>query len=229
MNIRKVVTNLDDGEEPVEIYRQFALAFFWQWAGGLFFLLSPFFFLYPLLRIGGWGSLIMAFLFLIGLSWLFRTWKIWYYSIMLATDKRLVIVDQKGMFDRQVSQVELDKINDISYRKRGLVQTIFNIGTLYIQISGSLERTEIYNILDPALCQKELFAIKNESLRERSREFTESELLSIIKEIRSRIGEERWKVIQNGNWEAKKELIKEFGSKDSQRARAIEQFFGAGK
>lgn len=224
MNVRKIVTNLDDDELVVGIYRQFALAFFWHWLGAILFLLSPFFLLYPLLRFHGWGSGILTGLFFIGFFWLGRTWRIWYYSIMVSTDKRLVIIDQKGTFDRQVSQVSLDKINDISYRKKGLIQTIFNIGTLYIQISGALERTEIYNLLDPARCQKELFALKGE-YHHQGAEFTEADLMSIIREIRSRVGEDRWREIQEGEWSLKKELIEEVGSEDSKKARAIEQFF----
>jgi hypothetical protein len=226
MDIRKIVYNLDDDEEVHGIYHQFPLAFAWQWIGGLIVLLFPFFILFLVLPWGIIGTIILVILFLIGFFWLFRTWRIWYYSILVTTDRRLVIVEQKGILDRAVSQMNLDKINDISYRKRGIIDTTFNVGTLFIQISNSQQKTELKNIQNPARRQQELFGLQGDYVEESVEEFKEEDLFGIIKEIRSRIGERRWQRIQEGNWHDKKKFIEEVGEEDDDKARAIEQFFG---
>lgn len=217
---------MDDDEEVHGMYHQFWLAFFWEWLGGILVLLAPFFFMFLLLQWGTLGTISFAVVFLAGSLWLFRTWRVWYYSVLVMTDRRLVIVEQEGMLDRAVSQMNLDKINDISYRKRGLLQTLFNVGTLYIQIAGATSRTELNNLYDPAARQQELFGLQGDYVRESVQEFTEEDLFGIVKEIRTRVGERRWQRIQEGNWEDKKKFISEMGEKDKDKARAIEQFFG---
>jgi membrane protein YdbS with pleckstrin-like domain len=226
MDIRKIVRNLDDDEEVHGIYHQFPLAFIWQWIGGITVILSPFFFLYLVLPWGTIGSAILVLLFLIGFFWLFRTWRLWYFSILIMTDRRLVIVEQQGILDRSVSQVNLDKINDISYRKRGIIETSFNVGTLFIQIANSQEKIELENIRFPSKRQQELFGLQGDYVEESIDEFKEEDLFGIIKEIRTRVGERRWQRIQEGNWHDKKKFIKEVEEEDSGKARAIEQFFG---
>jgi len=226
MDIRKIVHNLDDDEEVHGIYHQFWLAFFWHWSGGFIILMSPFFLLYLFLQWGAIGSALLVVLFAIGAFWLFRTWRIWYFSMLVMTDRRLVIIDQRGILDRAVSQVNLDKINDISYRKRGALQTIFDVGSMFIQISNSPDKIELKNIYDPSKRQQELFGLQGDYIEESVEEFAEEDLFGIIKEIRTRVGERRWQRIQEGNWEDKKKFIKEVDQKDHDKARAIEQFFG---
>ena len=226
MDIRKIVHNLDDDEEVSGIYHQFWLAFFWHWLGGGIILLCPFFLLYLLLQWGAIGSAVLVVLFAIGVLWLFRTWRIWYFSMLVMTDRRLVIIDQRGLLDRSVSQVNLDKINDISFRKRGVLQTIFDVGSLFIQISNSPDKIELKNIYDPSRRQQELFGLQGDYVEESVDEFTEDDLFGIIKEIKTRVGQRRWQSIQEGDWDKKKKFIKEMSEEDRQKAKAVEQFFG---
>ena len=226
MDIRKIVHNIDDDEEIHGMYHQFWLAFFWQWLLSLVVLLSPFFFLYLFIQWGAIGSAFLVVIFLIGLLWLGRTWRIWYFSMLVMTDRRLVILDQRGILDRAVSQVNLDKINDISYRKRGILQTVFNVGSLFIQISNSPDKIELKNIYDPGKRQQELFGLQGDYIEESVDEFTEDDLFGIIKEIKTRVGQRRWQSIQEGDWDKKKKFIKEMSEEDRQKAKAVEQFFG---
>tara|TARA_B100001971_G_C18203692_1_gene546213 strand:- start:744 stop:1430 length:687 start_codon:yes stop_codon:yes gene_type:complete len=224
MNIRKIVRNLQDDEEVRGMYHQFWLAYFWHWLGALVLFLSSFFFLYLFLKWGILGTILLGLLFVIGLLWLSRTWRLWYYSMLVLTDKRLIIINQLGSFDRSVSQVELENTLDISYRKKGFLQTLFNFGSIKIQVTG-LEKLEVINLPNPSLIQQDIFDLRDEHSKETVEEFSEADLLSVIKEIRSRIGENRWKIIQEGDWELKQELIDEVSDENKSQAKAIEQFF----
>jgi len=224
MNIRKIVRNLQDEEEVRGMYHQFWLAYFWQWLGGLAVFLSSFFFLYLFLKWGIIGSILLGILFVVGLAWLMRTFRLWYYSVLVATDERLIIINQLGTFDRSVSQVELEKIVDISYRKKGFLQTFFNYGSIKIQASG-LEKLELTNLSNPSLVQQDIFSLRDEHVNETVEEFSEADLLSVIKEIRSKVGENRWKMIQEGDWDLKQELIDEVSDEDDSKAKVIEEFF----
>ncbi len=225
MDVRRIVHNLQDEEEIRGVYHQFALAFFWHWLGATAVFLSSFFLLYLLLKWGTIGTILLALLFLGGLFWFVRTWRLWYYSILVLTDQRLIVLDQQGMFDRSVSQTNLDKINDVSYRKKGVLQTACNYGSLAIQVSSSADKLILKNLRKPALLQQEIFDLQSEYVDDPVTEFSEADLLSVMKEIRSRVGERRWKTIAEGEWELKQELIDEMSEESNEKARAIEQFF----
>lgn len=161
MNIRKIVHNLDDDEEIFEVYHQFVLAFFWKWIFGFIIFLSPFFFLYLFLQWGAIGSALLLALFLIGIFFIFRTWRIWYFSFIAITNKRIIIIDQKKILDRAVSQVDLDKIYDVSYRHKGILQSLFHVGSLFIT-PGSFEKVELKNMRNPADIQHKIFKLQKE-------------------------------------------------------------------
>lgn len=224
MDIRKLVPIIQDKEDIVGVYHQYWLSFFWQWLFGMLVFLSPFFFLPLFLRWGIWGSLLLMSLFALGAWYVIRTYRMWYHSMLILTTERLLIVSQLGFFDKLVSQVELDKLNDISYRKKGLMRTLCNVGSIVIQASG-VDKLEINNLRRPSEVQQHIFDEREACAEREFTEYSESDLLAVIKEIRSRVGEQRWLRIVKGGWELKQELIDEVGESDLDKAEAIEAFF----
>ncbi|OJI06161.1 hypothetical protein BK004_05065 [bacterium CG10_46_32] len=225
MDIRKVITNLDDDEDVRGVYHQFPLVFFWQWLGGILVFLSPFFFLYLFIQWGTIGSALLLLLFFAGAFWIFRTWRKWYYGVIGLTNKRLIIIKQEGILDRMVSQVDLDKIYDVTYRHRGILQNIFKVGILYLT-PGNFEKVELGQIYDPATIQKLILVTQQEFVARQTRENSGNDMTEVIREIRSMIGEDRWQKIQNGGDKEKQKLIDEISHKDREKALAMEQFFG---
>lgn len=225
MNIKSLGGAIKDNEEVAGIYHRFMLADFWHWLTGAALFLGPFFFMYLFLRAGAIGLLLLLAPFVAGIFYLLRTYRIWRNSALLVTNEKIVVLTQTGYFDRTVAQVLLDKINDVSYRKRTLWQSLFDFGTVSIQVTASGEKLNILNLRRPAQIQQTIFNAQAAYLSHDKTEFTEAELLGVIREIRSRIGENRWQDIIAGNWEIKQNLIDEVRKKDDSRARAIEQFF----
>ncbi|MEK7189118.1 MAG: PH domain-containing protein [Patescibacteria group bacterium] len=229
MDIRKVITNLDDDEDVRGVYHEFWLVYFWQWLGAFLLFLSPFFFLFLFLDWGSLGSALLLLLFFAGVLWLLRTWRRWYYGVIAITSKRVVIIRQAGLLDRTVSQVDLDKIYDVTYRRKGILQNIINVGILYLT-PGSFEKVELGQIADPASIQKLILKTQQEFMvqfAQASRpEPTHQDLLAVVREIRSLVGEERWQRIASGDADERQELIDEVAAKSAEKARAIEQFFG---
>jgi len=224
MDIRRVIRNLKDEEEVRGAHHQFWLSLFWHWLGGLAVFFSPFFFFYLFLRWGTIGTALLGILFVCGFLWLLRTYRLWRYTMLAVTSERLIIVNQFGFFDRSVSQVELDKINDVSYRRKGVLQTVCNYGSVIVQASG-VEKVVLKSLRQPSRIQQEIFDQQEEYAGREVESFSEKDLLAIIREIRSRVGEHRWKSIVEGDWDVKQELINEMKDEDSEKARAIEQFF----
>ena len=53
------------------------------------------------------------------------------------TNERIIDVEQKGLFKREVSEFKLDKIQDVSVDVSGVIQTLFGYGNVQIQTAGS--------------------------------------------------------------------------------------------
>ena len=61
------------------------------------------------------GLIIFLFLLAIGIIILIRLIVSWYYNAFLITNERVILYRQKGLFNREVSEVEYQKIQDVAY------------------------------------------------------------------------------------------------------------------
>ncbi len=71
--------------------------------------------------------------FLIGLFLFFYSWIGWYFSLFIITDQRFIRIKQKGLFNRNVVDIGLDKIQNVNYQISGLQQTLLKFGTIVVQ------------------------------------------------------------------------------------------------
>lgn len=58
---------------------------------------------------------------------------IWYFTIYLVTDQRIRQITQIGIFGKDVVELQLSKIQNISYNIPGFIGEIFSFGTIVIQ------------------------------------------------------------------------------------------------
>jgi len=82
----------------------------------------------------------------------------WYFTVYIVTDQRLRQITQQGFFGKNVVELRLSKIQNISYNVPGLSGEIFGYGTIVIQtLVGDLvihkveHPDEIYNKLQDAV------------------------------------------------------------------------------
>jgi uncharacterized membrane protein YdbT with pleckstrin-like domain len=69
----------------------------------------------------------------------------WYYSVYIVTDRRLIEIKQKGLFDRKVREWQLDLIQNLNYHINGFQAVIFHYGTITAETySGNLEMPTVY-------------------------------------------------------------------------------------
>ena len=61
----------------------------------------------------------------------------WYQDRYIITTERIIEIDQRGLFSRRVSEIELDRIQNITHAVDGLPATILNFGTITIQSAGA--------------------------------------------------------------------------------------------
>jgi len=157
MNITKIIP-LKENENVVREVRPYFLRFFWSLGLALIFLLPPFFFIYPLFRYGILGIIIFSCVLLIGLALLIRVLVIWYFNIFVITNKRVIIVEQKGLFERSVGEVSYGQVVEISYKQKGVAQTLWHFGHVLLTINGAKEPVALKNVKEPHVVYQILLA-----------------------------------------------------------------------
>jgi len=79
---------------------------------------------YLWVALGGFG---------IGLLLFFYHWIGWYFSVFIVTPLRLRQITQKGLFNRSVIDLGVNKIQNISYNVPGLTASMLGYGTIVVQ------------------------------------------------------------------------------------------------
>jgi uncharacterized membrane protein YdbT with pleckstrin-like domain len=79
----------------------------------------------------------------------FLIWIDYYFDVWIITNYRIVNVEQKGLFSREVSELELEKIQDITTDVLGIIPTFMNYGDVLIQTAGEKERFTFKDVPDP--------------------------------------------------------------------------------
>jgi hypothetical protein len=110
----------------------------------------PFFFLFPLWRLGAWGIGVFFLWLFSGALWLGRTYFMWSRTLFLITDLRVIDYDQRGFFHHVVTQARYDAIDEVSVQVKGVASTLFRYGTLRLQLQGSAADIVVEPVYQPA-------------------------------------------------------------------------------
>ncbi|NCU39170.1 PH domain-containing protein [Candidatus Saccharibacteria bacterium] len=121
-----------EGEQLLFVFRRHIIAM----RKGFYLLLIPFALssIPPLI----WQTQLELFLlpiagFLIGLVLFLYHLLMWYFTIYIVSDQRIRQVTQRGFFGKDVVELKLSKIQNISYTIPGFTGEIFGFGTIVIQ------------------------------------------------------------------------------------------------
>lgn len=146
-----------DGEQLLFVFRRHIIAM----RKGFYLLLIPFAIssIPPLI----WQTDLWLFLLplgglLIGLILFFYHFLMWYFTIYIVTDQRIRQITQHGFFGKDVVELRLSKIQNISYNIPGFTGEVLHFGTIVIQtfvgdlvIHKVAHPDEVYNQLQDAV------------------------------------------------------------------------------
>lgn len=110
--------------------------------------------------------LLFFFILLLQFLWLiiFLTITDYYFDCWIVTDKRTIHTELKGLFNRTLSSVPHDKIQDITIDVHGIFPTILGFGDLEIQTAGSFREFIFKEIPEPYQTKKLIFQVRKEFL-----------------------------------------------------------------
>lgn len=73
----------------------------------------------------------------------------WYFNVFIVTNRRIVDIDFYGLIYKDVSEVDLSKIQDVSYKVGGFAGVMLNYGTLTVQTAAEVSNVEIHDVPHP--------------------------------------------------------------------------------
>ena len=169
--------HLDPDEKVIMEVRKHWIVFAGHAAGLLFAALLPFLVfviidnfepqLLKILHVSGNVSALFLFFFSLWLLalWLsfFVDWTKYYLDVWYVTQKRIIIADQKYLFDREISNIRFDKIQDITVDVNGLLPTFLDFGNIRVQ-TASEDNTEFFMtvVRHPEEVRRVIFSQHNE-------------------------------------------------------------------
>lgn len=159
------------------------------------FIVIPFFFLYPLFRWGQIGAIIFSVSVFLGILLVIRAITIWSTKVLIITSRRIIDYDQVGLLKKIVSDVPLNKIDDVFYEISGLYQTFVQTGTIHIVLGESKTQLIYSNITRPQKYQQLILQLKTDYMNNQSdtRNISPEDYLTTVKKIKNSLGEERFK------------------------------------
>jgi len=85
-------------------------------------------------------AMIVWELFVVG--YIFEEFLRWFFNIYIVTDRRVVDIDYPNFLWREVSDVDLLKIQDVTTRNQGIMAAIFNFGDIWVLSAAEMTTIE---------------------------------------------------------------------------------------
>lgn len=157
------------GEKTVLLLRRHWITNVKWWLTTLLMLIAPFF----LGDLPPFSLLPTRFGLVIGMMWYLFVFAFvleqaftWYFNVSVITDERVIDIDFISLIHKRVSDAEIEKIEDVTYKMGGILGTMFDFGTIYIQTAGERPEFEFEEVPKPALVVKVLQELRLEEKQE---------------------------------------------------------------
>ncbi|EKD47137.1 MAG: hypothetical protein ACD_66C00206G0002 [uncultured bacterium] len=134
---------LHTDEHVLAVVRSSFLREFGRFVFATLLLLVPFFFFFPLMKLGAFGLLLFVIVEGFAILYFGRLWISWYYTLLIITEERVIDTDQQGLFKREIIEIDIDDVSDSIIEKQRLLSRILGIAGLRIK-TDKLHEFDIY-------------------------------------------------------------------------------------
>jgi hypothetical protein len=83
----------------------------------------------------------------------------YYLDVWIVTNKRILNIEQLGLFHRTASELALSTVQDVTSEVKGILPTLFNFGTVYIQTAGETRRFIFKEVPDPEEIKEKIISV----------------------------------------------------------------------
>lgn len=112
------------------------------------------------------NELAKIFLVLLGFTYYLFWWMMFYYAwldyfldVWIVTNYRVINIEQRGMFFREIAENKLFRIQDVMSEQKGILPTLLNYGKINIQTAGTKERIIFRQVPRPNYVAQEMIRL----------------------------------------------------------------------
>ncbi|MBI3627389.1 MAG: PH domain-containing protein [Candidatus Sungbacteria bacterium] len=91
----------------------------------------------------------IAVYFLLLSVFVFTLWVEYYLDVWIITSRRIIDIDQLGLFRRTISEFPLDRIQDVTVEVKGIIPTLLRFGDLKVETAGHLKSFVLLDAPNP--------------------------------------------------------------------------------
>ena len=84
----------------------------------------------------------------------FFQWTDYYLDVWIITTERIFDIEQKGLFSREISVFQLERIQEVNVKIGGIIATFLKFGDVHIHTAGSTEDLAIKSADKPLVVKK---------------------------------------------------------------------------
>lgn len=108
----------------------------------------------------------MLIWYLIAFAYFIESFLTWFFNVYIVTDERIIDIDFFNLIYKEVSDANIDKIQDVTYKMGGVVRTVFNYGDVMIQTASEVPNFEFLAVPQPDRVAKVLQELRTEEQQE---------------------------------------------------------------
>lgn len=108
-------------------------------------------------------SIVLVAGVIIGSLYTLYKWYLWNGGTMIITNQRVIRTEQIGLFRREISEAEIERIQEISTEISGPIHTLLNFGTVKIQTASSSAKVDLEDVSNPYDIQQQIVRLQRET------------------------------------------------------------------
>jgi len=106
-------------------------------------------------------GLVLSLYYIFIVTFFYRAWLDHYLDVWVVTSERIVDIEQKGLFSRQISAQRLYRIQDVTADVKGILPTLLHYGNVHVQTAGTEQRFIFKQIPNPYEVTKKITMLVN--------------------------------------------------------------------
>lgn len=108
------------------------------------------------------SSVIISALVLAAIIYSLYQWFLWNGGNYIITNQRVMRIEQISLFGRQISEAEIDRIQEISTEIRGPIHTMLGFGTVKVRTTSNSGQVDMVDVANPYDIQQEIARVQKQ-------------------------------------------------------------------
>jgi uncharacterized membrane protein YdbT with pleckstrin-like domain len=100
----------------------------------------------------------------------FLIWIDYYFDVWIITNLRIVNIEQNGLFNRSVSEMDFTRIQDVTTEVAGIIPTFLNYGDVAVQTAAETERFLFRQVPNPYEIKDQIMQLQKMRVRQKTEE-----------------------------------------------------------